>query len=84
MTIRNYAAVTVSGLSLTVKLINKDDGTQIGRSGYRDIDPLQAGETRIIRGEAYTTIGTSLDDAACVVTLKSGNTVLDEWTRSIS
>jgi len=85
VTVKNYAAVNVSGLSLTVKLINKYDNSQIGTSGgtYR-IDPLQPGEARQIVVGAYTTIGTSLDDAACVVTLKSGNTVLDEWTRSIS
>jgi hypothetical protein len=29
-------------------------------------------------------VGTSLTNAACVVTLYSGNTVLDEWTRNIS
>jgi FtsZ-binding cell division protein ZapB len=85
VTIRNYAAVNVSGLSLTARLINKYDNTQIGTSGGTDrIEPLQAGETREISVGAYTTIGTSLDEAACVVTLKSGNTVLDEWTRSIS
>jgi FtsZ-binding cell division protein ZapB len=85
VTIRNYAAVNVSGLSLTAKLINKYNNTQIGTSGGTDrIEPLQAGETRKISVGTYTTIGTSLDEAACVVTLKSGNTTLDEWTRNIS
>jgi len=84
VTIQNKGAIAVSGLSLTVRLINKYDGTQIGESGGTNTDPLQSGETREIKAAVYAALDTSFDDAACVITLRSGNSVLDEWTRSIS
>lgn len=85
VTIRNDEIVTVSGLSMDVKLIDKYSGNQIGTSGgTNQIDPLQPGEVRTVGVGAYTSVGTSLDNAACVVSLKSGSTLLDEWTRSIS
>ncbi len=83
VTIKNDGATTVDGLSLGVRLINKYDDTQIGISGGTNIDSLQPGETRELETGVYTTIDTSLDDAACVITLKLGGTVLDEWTRNL-
>jgi len=84
VTIKNDGATTVNGLSLGVRLINKYNDTQIGMSGGTNIDSLQSGETREIETGVYTTIGTNLDEAACVITLKSGSIVLDEWTRNLS
>jgi cell division protein FtsL len=94
VTIRNEGDVEARGLSLTVKLINMYTGSQIGQSGGTDlfqigkiganIEPLSPGETREIRAYAYRSLSESLADAACVATLKLGNTVLDEWIRSIS
>lgn len=82
--IKNYAVFNVSGPSLNVMLINKSTGIQIGTSDSAKIDQLEPGESREIGAGAYTVIGTSLDNAACVVSLIAGNTVLDEWTRDIS
>jgi len=78
VTIRNDGANAVNGLSLGVRLINKYDDTQIGMSGGTNIESLLPSETREVATGVYTAIGTSLDDAACVITLKSGSTILDE------
>jgi hypothetical protein len=82
VTIKNYAAVNVTGLSLDTRLINGSDGNPIDISST-DINLLQAGETLETWVTVYTNLGTSLVNAACVVTLKSGNTVLDELTQSV-
>jgi len=88
VTIQNKGDVDARGLSLTVKLINIYDGSQIGQSGGTNIsqigksgpvETLSPGETREIRAWTYCSLSESLADAACVVTLKQGNTVLDEW-----
>jgi outer membrane murein-binding lipoprotein Lpp len=84
VTITNEGATTANGLSLGVNLINKYDGSQIGTGGGTNIEALSAGETRDIRTGAYTSIGTSLADAACVVTLRQGDKVLDELVRPLS
>jgi FtsZ-binding cell division protein ZapB len=85
VTVQNNDVVPLSGLTLTVRLANKNTGAQIGNEGIAyPIDRLNAGESRGIKGWAYATIGTSLNDAVCVVTLKVGNIVLDEWTRGLS
>jgi cell division protein FtsL len=82
VTIKNYAAVNVTGLSLDARLINRSNGNQID-TGSTNINLLQAGETLETWVSVYTNLGTSLVNAACVVTLKSGNTVLDEFTQSV-
>ena len=66
-----------------MKLINIYDGSQIGQSGGNNFDSLLSGETREIKAWTYASLNENLDDAACVIALKSGNTILDEWTRSI-
>ena len=84
VTIRNDGDVAAGGLSIGVRLIDMNIGYQIGTSGGTDrIDPLQPKETRTVGVGAYTTVGTSLQNAALVITLKQGSTVLDEWTRNI-
>ena len=65
-------------------MVSKDRGTQIGSPGATRIDRLNAGESREIGGAVYTTLGTSLGDAVCVVTLTVGNIVLDEGKYSLS
>jgi hypothetical protein len=82
--VQNDDVIPVSGLTLTFRLVNKDRGTQIGSSGATRIDRLNAGESREIGGAVYTTIGTSLDYAVCVVTLTVGDIVLDKGTYSLS
>ena len=84
VTAQNNDVVPVSGLTLTVRLDNKNTGAEIGTEGVTRIDRLNSGESREIKGWAYTTIGTSLNDAVCVVTLKVGDIVLDEWTHVLT
>jgi hypothetical protein len=94
VTIQNNGDVDARGLSLIVKLINMYDGIQIGQSGGTDIsqigqsgppvDTLLPGETREIKTWTYASLDESLADAACVITLKQGDTIIDEWIRSIS
>lgn len=93
VTIQNNGNVEARGLSITVKLINIYDGRQIGQIGGTNIsqvgksgsiETLFPGETREITAWTYHTLSESLADAACVVTLKQGNTVLDEWVHAIN
>jgi hypothetical protein len=84
VTVQNDEVIPVSGLTLTFTLVNKNRSTQIGGSGATRIDRLNAEESREIGGAVYTTIGTSLDDAVCVVTLTVGDIVLDQGTYSLN
>jgi len=84
VTVQNDEVIPVSGLTLTFTLVNKDRGTQIGSSGANRIDRFNAEESRETGGAVYTIIGTSLDDAVCVVTLTVGDIVLDQGTYSLS
>jgi hypothetical protein len=84
VTVQNNDVVPLSGLTFTVRLLKKDLGTPIGTEGSTRINKLNLDESRVIDGGAYTTIGTSLDNTVCAVTLSLGDTVLDEWTQSLS
>jgi hypothetical protein len=72
VTVKNDDFIPVSGLTLTVSLVHIDTGTQIGGSGLTRIGRLNARRTYELSGWATTTIGTSLSDAVCVVTLTAG------------
>jgi len=65
-------------------LVNKNKGTQIGSSGASQIDMSNAEESHEIGSAVYTILNTSLDDAVWVVTLKVGNSVLDQGTYSLN
>ena len=84
VTIQNSGALEARGLSMVVKLVNMYDGRQIGHVGGTSIDTLLPGELREIQTGAYANLDLSLADAVCVLTLKQGNTVIDEWIRSIN
>jgi cell division protein FtsB len=84
VTVLNDAVIPLSGLTLSFALIDKDRGTPIGSSVPTQIDRLNAEESREIGGAVYTTIGTSLDNAVCVVTLTAGDITLDKGTYSLS
>jgi TolA-binding protein len=83
VTIRNYSPVDISGLTWSARLVREYSGTEISSSGVKNVAPLQAGETRKIDANVYTAFGTSFARVDCVVTLMSGDAVLDEWTSSI-
>ena len=84
VTVQNDEVIPVSGLTLTFTLVNKNKGTQIGSSGASQIDRFNAEESHEIGSAVYTTLNTSLNDAVCVVTLKVGNSVLDQGTYSLN
>jgi hypothetical protein len=79
-TIRNNDIVTVSGLTLTVQTFSglKDESQIYGLS---KIDSLQAGEERVVSGEAVVYIGAP-SNLTYVATLKAGDIVLDTFTLS--
>jgi uncharacterized membrane protein (DUF106 family) len=84
VTVQNNDVVPLSGLILIVSFASKDTGVQIGYVGGGRIDRLNAGESREIKSWVYASMSTSLNDVVCVVTLKVGDIVLDEWTRNTS
>ncbi len=84
VTVQNDDVIPVSGLTLTVSLVHKDRGTQIGDAGVTRISRLNAGKTYELSGWAITAVGTSLSDAVCVVTLTAGDIVLDKGTFNLS
>lgn len=81
VTVHNTGGAVASGLSLDAQLINKYDGSPIGSGGSTVIAPLQPGESRVITGHVYVGLDSSLEDAACIITVKSGGTVVDQWIR---
>lgn len=83
VTVQNNDVIPVCGLTLTVRLLDKNLGTPIGTAGQSSIDRINAGESKVISGGALTTLNidgsSSLNNAACVATLTVGSVVLDEW-----
>ena len=87
VTVQNNDAIPVYGLTLTVRLQNKDSGALIGSEGQTRIDIIGAGESQVVGGFALTTLtidGSSpLNNGECFVRLSAGEIILDEWTASI-
>jgi hypothetical protein len=84
VTLHNTGLVDASDLSIGVKLINIYDGSLIGIAGGGIIDSLNPGQQREIQMGTYAGLDQSLVDAVCVLTLKQGNTVIDEWIRFLN
>ena len=87
VTVQNNDVIPVYGLTLTVRLQNKDSGALIGSEGQTRIDRIGTGESQVIGGYALTTLtidGSSpLNNGECFVRLSAGEIILDEWTASI-
>jgi FtsZ-binding cell division protein ZapB len=83
VTVQNNDVIPVCGLTLTVRLLDKNLGTPIGTEGQSSVDRINAGESQVISGGALTTLNidgsSSLNNAVCVATLTVGSVVLDEW-----
>lgn len=81
VTVENYGMEEISGITLTVKLLN--NGTMLSNSQpfVTEIDALYAGESRDILGKIFWA-RLSTTPTHCVSTLIFGNVVLDEWTYS--
>ena len=87
VTVQNNDAIPAYGLTLTVRLQNKDYGALIGLEGQTRIARIGAGESQVVGGYALTTLtidGSSpLNNGECFVRLSAGEIVLDEWTGTI-
>jgi heme/copper-type cytochrome/quinol oxidase subunit 2 len=87
VTVQNDDVIPLSKLKLWVALVNENTGAEIGTGGIT-IDRLNVRESREIYVDGmsgpWTILGANLDGAVCVVTLKVGDIVLDEWTQDIS
>jgi len=81
VTIENQGMNEVSGITLTVKLLN--NGTMLYNSQpfVTEINALNAGESREILGKIFWA-ALSTTPTQCVSTLTFGDVVLDEWTYS--
>jgi cell division protein FtsB len=89
VTVKNNDAVPLGGLKLRVVLVHENTRAEIGYTGGKTINRLDAGESREIYFDAMsgprTSLSTSLSgDAVCVVTLAAGDIALDKWTYSLS
>lgn len=84
ITVRNNDVVPLSGLRLRVSLSLENTGAELGYVGGAMIGRLNAGESRVIRGEPWASLSTTLSDGVCVVTLAVGDIVLDSGVYSIS
>jgi uncharacterized protein YlxW (UPF0749 family) len=79
VTVQNTGVNDVSGLNLTVKLLDKDTQTEVGRGFAKQIDMIHGGEILEFSGSILATIDSfSTSSAVCVVTLTLGDFVLDE------
>ena len=78
VTVRNNDVVAVSGLELTVETLSGNPGG-VGSWVFQNrIDLLRVGEERVIVGESIVPID-SLKDLVFVATIKSGDTIVDEF-----
>jgi len=80
VTIQNNDVIPVSGLTITVELIDKDKGTQIGDTGVTKTGRLNAGESgNFSVSVLYNMNSLSLIyPAEVVIVLTAGNVVLDQ------
>lgn len=87
VTVQNTDVIGVSGLTLTVRLLNKGTLIEVKDSmGFSSqIDMLNAGESREISGGILATLDSfSTDSAVCAVRLTVRDIVLDEGTYNLS
>jgi hypothetical protein len=84
-TIHNSDVVPLCNLTATIRFVDKDSGAQIGQQGTFKIDRVNAGESIVVNGSAYTTLDTSMDDgtanAVCKIAVSVGDVVLVELTQ---
>jgi len=80
VTVENHGINEISGITLTVKLLN--NGTEIDNYSafVTQIETLNAGESREISGNIFWgLLSTKVTHRVC--TLKLGDIVLDEWIK---
>jgi cell division protein FtsL len=87
VTVQNIDVIDVSGLTLTVRLLNKGTIIEVkdSRGFSTAIDQLKAGESREISGQILATLDSfTTDSAVCAVRLSVRDIVLDEGTYNLN
>ena len=81
VTIKNDDVIPVSGLTITVVLIDKDKGVQIGDTGVTKMGRLNAGESGNFSVSVFYGMSSLslISSAEVVIVLKAGSVVLDQW-----
>ena len=74
VTVQNHGFTDLSGLALTVRLVNNN--TEVGNGYVQQIDGLRAGESREFSGNIFYGLGSSFQIES---RLKLGDVVLDEY-----
>jgi hypothetical protein len=88
VTIQNNDVIPVCGLTLCVRLYDKNSITRIdvGNEDNSHIERIDAGQSQVIMGSCYTILPKgdyNLSGSVCVVTLMVGSVVLDTWKQAI-
>jgi len=81
VTIQNNDVVPVSGLTVSVTLVNKDNGVQIGDTGVINMGRLNARERGNFSVPVLHNINSLslINSAECVIVLKAGSVILDQF-----
>jgi ABC-type multidrug transport system fused ATPase/permease subunit len=81
VTIQNNDVIPVSGLTVSVTLVNKDNGAQIGDTGVLNMGRLNAGERGNFSVPVLHNINSLslINSAECVIVLKAGSVILDQF-----
>jgi hypothetical protein len=81
VTIQNNEVIPVTGLTVSVTLVNKDNGAQIGDTGVLNMGRLNAGERGNFSVPVLHNINSLslINSAECVIVLKAGSVILDQF-----
>jgi hypothetical protein len=78
VTVQNNGFTDLSGLTLTVRVVNNN--TEVGDGYVQQIDMLRAGESREFSGGILYTAGSSFEIES---TVKLGDVILDKYTQTV-
>ncbi len=82
VTIHNSDVLPLCGLTAKFCFFDKESGAQIGQQGTFNIDRINAGETLVVNGSAYTTLNADMDDgtanAVCKISISNRDNILIE------
>ena len=81
VTIQNNDVIPVSGLTVSVTLVNNDNGAQIGDTGVINMGRLNAGEKGNFSVPVLHNINSLslINSAESVIVLKAGSVILDQF-----
>jgi hypothetical protein len=84
ITIQNSGSNNVSGLTLTVKVVENGNEVIHSEGFSKNIDVLPAGESLKISEYVYSYVSFRPEGAECISTLLQGKTILDNRTDPIT